>query len=126
MIIKQNDILGGVSTRIARLDWLWFEIFHTLPDSAWADGKLAELAEHLGKTVEHHVDQSQPNPTLRADTHPCTCILCILQQGKTGPIGIKGSKGSEGMPGMEGPTGAQGFKGVEGHKGFKGEPGMNL
>lgn len=22
MIIKQNDILGGVSTRIARLDWL--------------------------------------------------------------------------------------------------------
>ena len=26
---------------------------HPLPGSAWADGKLAELAKHLGKMVEH-------------------------------------------------------------------------
>ena len=39
--------------------------------SAKADGKLAELAERLGKMVEHHVDQSQPNPTIRADGQPC-------------------------------------------------------
>ena len=31
------------------LGWLWFWLFHWLPDSAWVDGKLAELAEQLGK-----------------------------------------------------------------------------
>ena len=39
---------------------------HCLPDSAWADGNLAELAEQLGKMVEYP-NQSQPNPGPCAD-----------------------------------------------------------
>ena len=36
-------------------------MFHPLPGSAWADGKLTELAEQLGKMVEHpkSVDPTQ-------------------------------------------------------------------
>ena len=41
-------------------------LFHLLPGSAWADGNLAELAEQVGKMVEHH------NPTQLSDQmdHP--------------------------------------------------------
>ena len=45
-------------------------MFHCLPNSAWADWNLAEVAVQLGKMVEHP-NQSQPNPGLRADESPC-------------------------------------------------------
>ena len=43
--------------------WLGLWVLHCLPDSAWADGNLAEAAGELGKMVEHR-NQSQPNPGL--------------------------------------------------------------
>ena len=39
--------------------------------SAWADGKLAELAEQLGKMVEHPKSKST-NPGSPGDVSPCT------------------------------------------------------
>ena len=47
-------------------------MFHCLPNSAWADWNLAEVAVQLGKTVEHP-NQSQLNPGPRADESPCSC-----------------------------------------------------
>ena len=35
-------------------------MFHCLPDSAWADGNLAEAARLLGKLVEHINQSIQP------------------------------------------------------------------
>ena len=49
---------GGPSGRIVGLGWLWFWLFHPLPGFAWADGKLAELAEQLRKMVEHNTSKS--------------------------------------------------------------------
>ena len=46
-------------------------MFQCLPDSAGANGDLAELAGQLGKMVEQP-NQSQPTPGLRADGTPCT------------------------------------------------------
>ena len=46
-------------------------MFHCLPDSAWADGNLAEVAGQLGKMLEHR-NQSQPNPGLSSLGTPCT------------------------------------------------------
>ena len=37
------------------LCWLGFWVFHYLPDSAWADGNLAEAAGQLGKKVESNL-----------------------------------------------------------------------
>ena len=45
-------------------------MFHSLPDSAWADGNLTEEAGQLGKMVEHR-NQSQPNPGLSSLGTPC-------------------------------------------------------
>ena len=45
-------------------------MFHCLPDSAWADGNLAEAAGQLGKMVVHR-NQSQPNPGLSSLGTPC-------------------------------------------------------
>ena len=42
-------------------------MFHCLPDSAGANGNLAEADGQLMK----HPNQSQPNPGLRADGTPC-------------------------------------------------------
>ena len=50
--------------------WISSVPLHCLPDSAWADGNLAEAAGQLGKMVEHR-NQSQPNPGLRAHGTPC-------------------------------------------------------
>ena len=44
---------------------------HCLPNSAWADGNLAEETGQLGKMVEHP-NPSQPNPGLRAHESPCS------------------------------------------------------
>ena len=38
-------------------------MFHCLPDSAWADGNLAEAARQLGKLVEHKSKSTQPRST---------------------------------------------------------------
>ena len=32
---------------------LWFVLFHPLPSSGWADGKLVEVADQLAKMLEH-------------------------------------------------------------------------
>ena len=45
-------------------------MFHSLPNSALADGNLAELARQLGMMVEHP-NQRQPNQGLRPDGTPC-------------------------------------------------------
>ena len=57
---------------------LGFRVFHYLPDSAWADGNLAEAAGQLGKMVEHR-NLSQPNPGLRSLGTPCSpSAVCLL------------------------------------------------
>ena len=44
-------------------------MFHSLPGSAWADGKLEEVAEQLGKIVEHlRTKSTQPNYSSRWTT----------------------------------------------------------
>ena len=53
-----NKVQEGASAWIAWLGWLRFWLFHPLPGSAWADGKLADLAEQLGKMVDHHRSNS--------------------------------------------------------------------
>ena len=52
-------------------------MFHCLPNSAWANGNLAEAARQLGKIVEHPT-QSQPNPGLRADGTPCILLVYFI------------------------------------------------
>ena len=58
-------------------------MFHCLPNFAWADWNLAEVAGQLGKMVEHP-NQSQPNPGLRADESPCilqcNIIMCLAKE----------------------------------------------
>ena len=39
-------------------NWVGLTLILTVPPSAWADGKLAEVAEQLGKIVEHHRSKS--------------------------------------------------------------------
>ena len=51
------------SVRLATgLGVLRFFLFHPLPCSAWADGKLAEVAERVGKMGG--ISQIKVNPTL--------------------------------------------------------------
>ena len=59
-------VQGGPSPGEPGLGWLLFWMFHPPPGSAWAGGKLAELAGQLGNMVEHP-NQSQPNPGPQAD-----------------------------------------------------------
>ena len=62
-------VQGDTSPGEPRFSWLWFWLFHPLPGSAWADGKLAELAEQLGKMVEHPKSMStQPRFARRCVT----------------------------------------------------------
>ena len=60
---------GDPSGRLAGLGWLWFGLLHHKPGSAWADGKLAELAEHL---ADDGTSQIKVNPTQLSDqmNHP--------------------------------------------------------
>ena len=57
-IFYSEIVQGDPSPGEPWLGWLWFWVFHPLSDSAWADGKLAELAEQLGKMVEHPKSKS--------------------------------------------------------------------
>ena len=49
-------------------------MFHSLPNSAWADRNWAEAAGQMGKKVKHP-NQSQPNPGPRPDESPCCTDL---------------------------------------------------
>ena len=60
---------GDPSPGEPRLGWLWFWLFHPLPSSACADGKLVELTEQLGKMVEHPKAKSTHSP---GHGHPCS------------------------------------------------------
>ena len=70
--MEQADVQGGPSARIAGLGQFSFWLFHHLPGSAWADGKVAELAEQLGKIAE-------PNPSQLSQqmAHP-VLVYCNL------------------------------------------------
>ena len=52
-------------------------MFHCLPDSAWADGNMAEAARQLDKFVEDR-NQSQHNPGLRGHGTPCSDVLMLV------------------------------------------------
>ena len=65
-----SSLQGSPSGQIAGLGWLLFCLFHLQPGSAWADGKLAEVAEQLGQMVEHYRSKST-QPTIRPDGPPC-------------------------------------------------------
>ena len=52
------------------LGWVDLNFVCCLPNSAWADGNLAEAAGQMGKKVEHP-NQSQPNPGPLPDESPC-------------------------------------------------------
>ena len=54
-------------------------MFRCLPDSAWADGNLAEAAGQLGQMVEHR-NQSQPNPGLREHATPLIIVEEMWKQ----------------------------------------------
>ena len=67
-------LLQGVpSGQIAGLGWLLFMVFHLQPGSAWADGKLAEVAEQLGQMVEHH--RSKSTQLSNQMDHPVFCVM---------------------------------------------------
>ena len=51
-------------------------MFRCLPNSAWSDWNLAEVAVQLGKMVAHP-NQSQPNPCLRADESPSSLNVAM-------------------------------------------------
>ena len=57
-------------------------MFHCLPESAWADGSLAEAAVQLGKMVGHR-NQSQPNPGLNSLGAPCSSAPHSSSAGAT-------------------------------------------
>ena len=62
-----------------------------LPGSAWADGKLEELAEQLGKMVEHPKSKST-NPGSPGDGSPCRREgedMCLLTGCKGGGGGCE-------------------------------------
>ena len=48
-------VQGDKSGRGHELGLLWFWMFHFLPNSAWADGNLAEFSRHLGNMVENQI-----------------------------------------------------------------------
>ena len=54
-------------------------MFLCLPNSAWADRNLAEVAVQLGNMVEPP-SQSQPNPGLRADESPCKVVQYVVAE----------------------------------------------
>ena len=64
-----------VSQQVSDIGWVDFDLllFHLLPISAWADGKLPELAEQVCKMVKLHKSKStqRPNHGQRAAGTPC-------------------------------------------------------
>ena len=65
-----NVIQGGAAAWIAWLRLPSFWLFHPLPGSAWADGKLAEVTEQLSKIVEHHTVKVNPTQLSEKMNHP--------------------------------------------------------
>ena len=69
------------------VDWVdEFLVLHCLPNSARADGNLAEAAGQGGKRAEHP-NQSKPNPCPRADGTPCTIEITLSRRRLRGEIG---------------------------------------
>ena len=64
-------IRGGKSGRGHGFGWLRFWMFHCVPNFAWADGNLAELARQLANMVEHPFEV---NPTHVPD-HFCHPVV---------------------------------------------------
>ena len=62
-------VLYRVTLVVAHLSWVDFIFIRPLP--GFADGSLAELAEQLGKILEHP-NQIQPNPGARPPESPCS------------------------------------------------------
>ena len=54
-------------------------MFQCLPDSAGANGDLAELAGQLGKMMEH-LNQSEPNPGPRPPVSPCIIVAALSEE----------------------------------------------
>ena len=56
-----------------------FSPYHSLQNSAWADGSLAELAGQMGNMMEH-LSHSQPNPGPRSPVSPYSVMYmhCAL------------------------------------------------
>ena len=73
----------GSVTLATGLGWLWIVLFHPLPRSAWADGKLAEVAEQVGKRG-NIPNQSQPNPVANL-TPPSVWSIITYMRDKRGP-----------------------------------------
>ena len=71
-------------------------MFHCLPDSAWADGNLAEGAVQLGKMVEHP-NQSQINPGAQVDVTPIRCMAFLMD------LLLQGDKSTRGQTLYSGP-----------------------
>ena len=81
--------------RLEQLGWVDLDLmlFHHLPGSAWADGKLAKLAEKMGKLVDllHNKSKStQPNfpsrciTSKKAGKRVSHIIKCISNAFRTG------------------------------------------
>ena len=49
----ESSLQSGPLCQIAGLVQLWFGLFQTPPDCAWADGNLAELAKQVCLKLEH-------------------------------------------------------------------------
>ena len=55
---KTRVLPGNPSGRRPGLGRLGFRVFHSLPNSAWDDGNLAEGAGQVGKLLEHEKQTS--------------------------------------------------------------------
>ena len=69
VIFPKNLVIQGVPCFL-RLGFVDLNVFHCLPDSAWADGNLAEAS---GQLVEDP-NQGQPNPVPRVDRTDWTSV----------------------------------------------------
>ena len=68
---KSQTLAQNAGLFICSDSWVGLTVILAVQPSAWTDGKMAEVAEQLGKIVEH---LSQPNPTIRGDGPPVeTC-----------------------------------------------------
>ena len=66
---EESYIQGGPNGQIVVLSWLMFRLFHLLPGSAFALGKLAAKAELVFKVAEHNRSKSaQPNIQTRKNS----------------------------------------------------------
>ena len=75
VVVHSYYLQGGQTGQMAGWGWLWIWLCHPLPRSTWADSKLAELAVHVDRLVEH-VRSNSAQPNILPDDPPCT--LCSI------------------------------------------------